>query len=326
MRPGNVRPLCYDVPNRMNATVAYIVARLVPALFVVLGVSTLVFALVHLVPGDPVEVMLGEYASAADREGLRQALGLDRPLPEQWLAFVTDALRFEFGTSLYSGEPVAALLRAHFAMTALLAGSALLVAAGFGVPLGIAAALRAGGAWDTIASALAVIAMSVPNFVLGPVLIIAFALHLAWLPVGGADGPAALLLPAVTLGVSLAAVLARMVRAALLDVLHEPYIVAARARGLSERAVVLGHACRNAALPVVTVLGLQLGALLGGAVITEIVFAWPGLGQLAVDAIHRRDYPVLQGCVLLISVTYVAVNLATDVLYTRLDPRIDLSA
>lgn len=318
--------LCYDRTVTASGRIPAVAARLFTALIVVLGVSTLVFSLVHLVPGDPVEVMLGEYASTADREALRIALGLDRPLFEQWLAFLGNAVHLEFGTSLHSGERVASLLATHFAMTAILAAAALFVAVVCGVPLGVAAALRAGGSWDTLASTLAVLAMSVPNFVLGPVLIIAFALHLEWLPVGGADGPAALLLPALTLGLSLAAVLARMVRASLLGVLEEPYVVAARARGLTERTVVLGHACRNAALPVVTVLGLQLGALLGGAVVTEIVFAWPGLGQLAVDAIHRRDYPVVQGAVLVISVTYVAVNVATDLLYTRIDPRIESGA
>ncbi len=303
---------------------ANITTRIATAVTVVVGVTSIVFVLIHLVPGDPVEVMLGEYASSADRAELRTMLGLDRPLLEQWLRFVGGVMRFDFGISFHTGRPVSELLGTHFAMTLLLAGAALMVAITIGLPLGVIAALNAGRGWDTAASLLAVLGMSVPNFVLGPFLIIVFAVKLNWLPIGGANGLAALVLPAITLGVSLAALLARMVRAALADVLTEPFVTAARARGLTEFTVIVGHACRNAALPVITVIGLQLGALLGGAVITEIVFGWPGLGQLAVESIHRRDYPVLQGCVLMISLSYVFVNTLTDFAYTMIDPRIEL--
>ncbi len=306
------------------AASANIVARIVAAIVVVIGVSSMVFMLIYLVPGDPVEVMLGEYASSADRSALRAALGLDQPLHEQWLFFLKGAVQFDFGTSLFTGRPVAEVITDHFVMTIVLAGAALAVAVAIGLPLGTIAALNQGRPWDTVASTLAVLGMSVPNFVLGPVLIIVFAVKLNWLPSGGAAHPAALLLPAATLGISLAAILARMVRAALLDVLDEFFLTAARARGLTEFSVIVNHACRNAALPVITIIGLQLGALLGGAVITEIVFGWPGLGQLAVESIHRRDYPVVQACVLLISVSYVLINTLTDITYATLDPRIDL--
>ena len=301
-----------------------IATRSATALIVVVGVSSIVFMLIHFVPGDPVEVMLGEYASSADRTELRTALGLDRPLLVQWAHFLKGAVQFDFGTSLYTGRPVADLITGRFAMTIVLAAAALAVALAIGLPLGVVAALHQGRAFDAVASTIAVLGLSVPNFVLGPLLIIMFAVKLDWFPSGGAESPAALILPAVTLGVSLAAILTRMVRAALLDVLDEAYVMAARARGLTEYSVIVGHACRNAALPVVTVIGLQLGALLGGAVITEIVFGWPGIGQLAVESIHRRDYPVLQACVLLVSVSYVFINTVTDITYTRLDPRITL--
>lgn len=297
-------------------------ARLAAAAFVVLGVTTLVFLLLHLVPGDPVEVILGEYASAGDRAALSAALGLDRPLAVQWWDFMAGLARGDLGLSLASGQPVVALLADHFAMTALLAGASLVVATACGLPLGVLAALGTGRAWDTGSTVLAVLGMSIPNFVLGPFLMLVFAVALGWFPIGGADSARALVLPAATLGLSLAALLARMTRAALLEELGRPYVLAARARGLGEARVVLGHALPNAALPVVTTLGLQFGALLGGAVVTETVFGWPGLGQLAVESIHRRDYPVVQGAVLVIAVSYVVVNTLTDLLCERLDPRI----
>ena len=295
--------------------------RFATALVVLLGVTFVVFMLLHWVPGDAVDFMLGDYAAAADRAALRAHLGLDLPLLQQWLRFLGGVLRGDLGDSLASGRPVLNLVAEHGVYTAMLALSALILAVLAGVPLGVAAALHAGRLADTVASVGAVFAMSAPSFVLGPLLIIVFALRLRWLPVSGADGPAALVLPAVTLAAPLAAVLARMTRAALLDVLHEPYIVAARARGLSEARVIIGHACRAAAPLVVTVIGLQLGALLGGAVITESVFSWPGIGQLAIEAIQHRDYPVMQACVLVISVSYILVNAATDSLSQWLDPR-----
>lgn len=297
-------------------------SRLAGAAVVALGVSCLVFALLHLVPGDPVDVMLGEYAGAADRLALRTRLGLDLPLAEQWMRFLNGLVHGDLGSSLVTGRPVTAMLAEHVGYTVILALAALLLAVVVGVPLGVVAALGVGRWWDGITSVLAVLGMSAPSFVLGPLLIIVFAVQLGWFPVGGASEPAGLVLPAVTLASGLAAVLTRMTRAAMLEALLLPHVQAARARGLGELTVVVGHVCRNAALPVVTVIGLQLGALLGGAVVTETVFNWPGLGQLLVESITRRDYPVVQGAVLLTALTYIVVNAAVDSLNTRLDPRI----
>lgn len=292
------------------------------ALGVALGVATLVFLLLHLAPGDPVEAMLGESASAADRAALRTAMGLDAPLPTQWLGYVRGLLHGDLGLALGSQHPVSGLILARLPQTALLAISALVLALALALPLGLRAALRPGGGWDRVTSALAVLGMSLPSFVLGPLLMMAFAVWLGWLPVSGSDEAATLVLPALTLGLALAAPLARMVRVAVGETLREPFILAAHARGLSGQRVLWRHALRNAALPVLTLVGMQLGALLGGAVVTEMVFGWAGIGQLVLEAIQRRDYPLVQGCVLTISLSYVAINLLTDVLYQVADPRV----
>jgi peptide/nickel transport system permease protein len=302
----------------------FLVTRLASALVVVAGVSLLVFLLIHLVPGDPVEVMLGDTARPADRTALREALGLDRPLPEQLAAYAGGLLRGDLGRSLHSQRPIADMLAERIPATAELALAGLAVALLVALPLGILAAVRRNTWWDRSAMVVSLLGVSVPNFWLGPVLILVFSLGLGWLPVSGREGPASVVLPALTLGTALAAVLARMVRAALLEVLSEDYVRTARAKGLPPHRVILHHALRNAALPVITLLGLQLGALLGGAVITEVVFAWPGLGQLTVEAIQRRDYPVVQACVLLIALSYVVVNTLTDLVYAALDPRVRL--
>ncbi|CAK0757827.1 dipeptide ABC transporter membrane subunit DppB [Gammaproteobacteria bacterium] len=300
----------------------FLVSRIASAFMVVLGVSCLVFLLIHLVPGDPVEVMLGESAHPGDREALRAALGLDRPLLEQFWHYFTALIHGDLGASLHSRQPIAGLLAARIPATSQLAVAALGVALALALPLGVTAALHRGSGWDRGAMALALFGMSVPNFWLGPLLILFFSMELGWLPVSGREGPASLVLPALTLGVGMAAILARMLRSALLEVLSEDYVRTAYAKGLSPATVVWRHALPNAALPVVTLLGLQLGALLGGAVITETVFSWPGLGSLMVEAINRRDYPVVQGCVLLISLVYVGVNTLTDLVYAVLDPRL----
>jgi len=301
-----------------------IVSRLLSALLVLLGVSCLVFFLIHLVPGDPVEVMLGESAQAADREALRHALGLDQPLLVQLLHYFESLLRLDLGTSLQSKRPITELLWERIPATAELAAAALIVAVIIAFPLGIIAAVRKDSFWDYGAITVSLFGVSIPNFWLGPMLILVFSVWLGWLPVSGREEAASLILPAVTLGMALAAVLSRMVRSALLEVLNEDYVRTARAKGLSERAVILRHALRNALLPVVTVLGLQLGVLLGGAVVTEMVFSWPGLGELTIESIQRRDYPVVQACILLISVSYVMVNTLTDLVYGWLDPRVRL--
>ena len=289
---------------------------------VLLGVSSITFFLLHLVPGDPVEVMLGESANIADRAQLRAELGLDAPLLQQWTEFHGRLLSLDFGVSLYSKKPIAATLAERIPWTFLLALASLGIAIMIAAPLGILAALRPNTKWDTIAATVSLLGVSIPNFLLGPLLIIIFSIGLGWFPVSGTDRVTSIILPALTLGASLAAILSRMIRASLLEVLSEEYIVSARARGLSSVAVVIYHAVPNAALPVITVLGLQLGTLLGGAVITEMIFAWPGVGQLTIEAIQRRDYPLVQACVLVISFAYVAVNTVTDLVYARVDPRI----
>lgn len=302
----------------------YLLSRLGGALFSIFGVATLVFLLIHLIPGDPVEMMLGESAQSADREALRTALGLDRPLPAQYVDYLQRLAGFDLGESLHSRQPVAAVLAERLPATVELTFWALLLAVVLAVPLGVVAATHRDGPADYGAMAFSLLGVSIPNFWLGPLLILVFSLWLGWTPVSGRDSPASVILPAVTLGFALSAILARMVRSSLLEVLHEDYIRTARAKGLSERAVIWRHALRNAWLPVITLLGLQLGALLGGAVITETVFAWPGVGSLLVEAIQKRDYPVVQGCVLLISLAYVGVNLLTDLVYAWIDPRIRL--
>ena len=302
----------------------YLIKRLISAVFVLVGITTLVFLLIHLVPGDPVEVMLGETARPADREALRHALGLDLPILQQWWQYLTGIFHFDLGQSLHSKQAVMALLIDRIPATVILSIASLLIAIAIALPLGILAAVYKDSLWDRLAMVTAMFGVSIPNFVMGPLLILIFALWLGWFPVSGKEGWSSLVLPALTLGTALAAILSRMVRASMLDVLEEDYIRAARARGLSEYRILGLHALRNAALPVITILGMQFGALLAGAVITETIFSWPGIGQLLIESIQKRDYPVVQACVLLISVTYVLVNLLTDVTYTVLDPRVKL--
>ena len=306
--------------------VHFLISRLASALVVALGVSCLVFFFLHLAPGDPVDVMLGEVAQAADRQALREALGLTQPLPVQLGHYLAGVFTLDFGTSIHTQRPVAEMIVERLPATFELAVVALCVAVVIAFPLGVIAAVRKGSGWDQSAMMVSLVGVSVPNFLMGPLLILVFSLWLGWFPVSGREGVGAIVLPALTLGTALAAVLSRMVRASVLDALGEDYIRTARAKGLSQTVVVWRHAMGNAMLPVTTLLGLQLGALLGGAVITEVVFSWPGLGQLTVESIQKRDYPVVQGCVLVISLTYVAVNTLTDVLYGWLDPRVRLGA
>ena len=296
--------------------------RLAAAALTALGACTLVFLLLHLVPGDPVEAMLGEGARPADRTALTAALGLDRPLGAQYLSYLERLGRLDLGRSFVYQRPVADLLAERLPATLTLALAALGLALLTAIPLGVLAACRRGRAADGAATAFSLLGSSIPNFWLGPLLILLFSLWLGWTPVSGREGLTSLVLPALTLGTSLAAVLARMVRSGVLEVLGEDYVRTARAKGLSPSAVLWRHALRNAWLPVLTLVGLQLGGLLGGAVITETVFAWPGLGSLLVEAIQGRDYPVVQGCVLLVSLAYILVNTGTDLAYVWLDPRI----
>lgn len=304
----------------------YLYSRCVTAVIVILGVSTIVFLLIHIVPGDPVEVMLGETAQFTDREALRSALGLDQPLWQQWLVYMQQLAQLELGTSFYSKREISSILAERIPATLLLACAGIITAIMIALPLGILAAVRRASTWDSAAMTFSMLGISIPNFWMGPLLIMIFSLWLGWFPVSGYEGTGSLILPALTLGASLAALLSRMVRGSLLEVLNEDYIRAAQARGLSDMAVILHHGLPNAALPVITVLGMQLGALLAGAVITETIFSWPGVGQLTIEAIQNRDYPVVQACVLLISLSYVVVNLLTDLAYAVLDPRVRLGS
>jgi len=301
-----------------------ILARLVSTVIVVFGVASLVFLLIHFVPGDPVDMMLGENAQMADREALRESLGLNRPVGIQLLHYFSNLLQGDLGTSLHSREPVVQMLAERLPATAELAMASLLISCLIAFPLGIIAALNKGKTWDKTAMGVSLLGVSIPNFLLGPVLILIFSIYLGWLPVSGREGLDSMVLPAITLGTALAAVLSRMIRSTLLEVLQEDFIRTARAKGDSHYQVVIRHALPNAMLPIITLLGLQLGVLLGGAVITETVFSWPGIGKLTIDSIMKRDYPVVQGCVLLISLTYVIVNMLTDLLYAWIDPRIRL--
>ena len=297
------------------------ISRLLQAVPTLLGVATLVFLLLHLVPGDPVDALLGEMALPADREALRHAMHLDEPLFSQYLHFMSGIADGDWGTSLVDHRPVLQLIGERLPATARLAGASLLLAVLLALPLGFQAARHAGRKQDLLAMGFSLFGVSIPNFWLGPMLMLLFAVFLGWLPVSGMTQPGSIILPAVTLGTALAAVLSRMARSSWLEAMHTDAIRTARAMGVSERMIWWRHAARLAAIPVVTMFALQLGAVLGGAVITETVFDWPGLGLLTVEAIQRRDYPLVQGCVLLIAGFYVLANLAADMLGLWLDPR-----
>jgi peptide/nickel transport system permease protein len=290
----------------------------------ILGVVTLVFFLIHFIPGDPVELMLGETASRADLAQMRRDLGLDRPMAEQYGNFLTGLARGDLGRSLFYRRPVHQVILEKLPATLELALAAMALTLLIAIPLGVIAAVKKGSLTDRSAMLASLVGISMPNFWLGPLLIILFSLKLGWLPVSGREGPASVILPAITLGTALAALLSRMTRSAMLDVLGEDYLRTARAKGLPEGTVIVRHALRNALLPVLTIVGLQLGALLSGAVITEIVFAWPGIGSLLIQSIHTRDYPLVQGCVLVIALGYVAANFLTDLLYAVVDPRVKI--
>ena len=300
----------------------YLLRRLLYMLPVVWVVVSLVFLLIHLVPGDPVLQMLGEGAPAADIEATRHAFGLDESLAQQYFHYWEGVLHGNLGASLRFNQNVTTLLLQRYPFTLKLTLAALLVAVVLSIPAGVHSARRAGRWPDRVLSVVSLFGLSFPNFALGPILILVFAIRLGWLPVSGAGSPAHLVLPAVTMGGALAAILTRMVRTSMLEELGQDYIRTARAKGLAESAVVYRHALRNAMIPVLTVLGLQFGALLAGAIVTETIFAWPGIGRLTIQAIGNRDYYLVQGCILAIGLTYVAVNFLTDLLYSAVNPRI----
>jgi peptide/nickel transport system permease protein len=299
----------------------YFIHRLLLLLPTLLGALTLVFLLVHLIPGDPVDVMLGETASAADKEELRRSLGFDRPLAEQYRSFLAGLALFNLGHSLHEQRSVAMIIRARLPATLQLALCAMLVAVVISFLLATLAA-KHGGWIDRSALLFSLLGLSLPNFWLGPLLMILFSIQLGWLPVSGRGGVIHLVLPSFTLGLGMAAILTRILRASLLQVAREDFVQTARAKGLSEKQVWLKHMLRNALLSVATVTSLQFGSLLTGSLITETIFSWPGIGRLTVQAIQTRDYPLVQGCVLVIATSYVLVNFVTDILYKLIDPRI----
>lgn len=283
------------------------------------------FFLLHFVPGDPVEIMLGEQASPADKVELRAALGLDQPILTQLKRYLGGLATFDFGRTLTTRTPVFDEITLHFPATVELSIAALALALLWGLPLGVMAAVKANKSWDHFANFVALFAMSVPGVFLGPLLIYLFAVQMNWFPVSDRGGMLHLILPSISLAFPLGAVILRMSRTALLDVLREDYIRTATAKGVPDRLIYFKHALRNALIPIVTVVGLQAAALLTGTVITETIFDWPGLGSLLYLAIQKRDYPLVQGCILVIACIYVFINFFTDVVYGVVNPRVRLS-
>jgi peptide/nickel transport system permease protein len=300
----------------------YLAQRLLYMVPVVWIVVSAVFLLIHIVPGDPIQQMLGEGAAGADLAAARHAYGLDVPLGQQYLHYWNRVLHGDFGKSIRYGQSVGSLVAQRYPYTLQLTLAALLVAIVLALPAGVRSAQRRNRWDDRLISVVSLFGLSFPNFALGPILILIFAIGLGWLPVSAAGSLAHLVLPAITMGGALAAILTRMVRTSMLEELSQDYVRTARAKGLSEPVVVYRHALRNALIPVITVLGLQFGALLAGAIVTETIFSWPGLGRLTIQAISNRDYYLVQGCILAISATYVAVNFLTDLVYSAVNPRI----
>ncbi len=312
---------------------AYILRRLILLIPVMIVVGVVVFALVHLTPGDPAAVILGDRATPEDIQRLREQLGLNDPLPVQFVRWFGDMLRLDFGESIFLGESVTQALLNRAQPTVLLTLYALFIQIAIGIPAGVLAAVRYNSALDRFFTVMAISGSAIPTFFLGIVLILVFAVRLRWLPSGGYVPPEegigehlqSMVLPAFALGFSAAGLLARMVRSSMLDVLREDYVRTAWAKGLPERLIIVRHALRNALIPALTIIGISVGALLGGAVVTETVFTIPGMGRLVVQSIARRDYPVIQGAIVAIALTYVLVNLVVDVLYVYIDPRVRLS-
>lgn len=293
---------------------------------VVFGVLLLTFLLIHLVPGDPVEVMLGESASVTDRAALRTDLGLDQPLAQQFGSYLIKLSQGDLGFSIHTKTPIIELIKTRYPATLKLALLSLFIGIVIGVPLGVYAALKANHWQDFIVTIVSVRLSAMPAFWLGPLLMLLFAVWLGWLPVSGMDDNTSIILPAMTLGFGLSAILTRMTRTSLLEVLNDDFIRTARAKGLTENTVIIRHALRAALLPIITIVGLQMGSLLAGTVITETIFSWDGIGRLLVESIEKRDYPVTQACVLVVALSYVVVNLFTDVLYRLADPRVKFGA
>lgn len=321
----------------------YLVKRFGLILPVMLGVCVIVFVLIHLLPGDPAMVMLGQDASPEEVARLREAMGLDKPILEQLWSYLLRLAHGDLGSSIFQREPVSRLVMKHLPATVELAVASMLIAIVLAVPLGVISAVKQHSVVDVVSMGLAQVGVSMPVFWLGVLLILNFSLRWGLLPSVGrgasfshgvlalfatgstvalSDCLRHLAMPALTLGLTTAALITRMVRSSMLEVLHQDYVRTARAKGAPERTVIYRHALRNALLPVVTIVGMQFGALLGGAVVTETVFAWPGIGRLAITAIGQRDFPLVQGCVLVVSLLFSLLNLVVDILYTIIDPRV----
>ncbi|MEX2356513.1 MAG: nickel ABC transporter permease [Thermaerobacterales bacterium] len=305
-------------------TLSYFLKRMVQAVVLILLATVVVFLLIHLTPGDAAEMMAGDYASQETVESIRKALGLDRPLHEQYAIYLGNLLRGDLGTSIRAQRPVLTYMLARFPATIELSLFAFTFAVVIGVPVGVLSAVRRYSLTDTTATFVALVGQAAPGFWLGLMAIVLFSVHLRWLPVSGRGTFEHLILPGITLSLATLALTIRLTRSGMLDVLKQDFIRTARSKGLSERVVIYRHALRNAILPVVTILGLSMGTMLGGAVVTETVFAWPGIGQLAVQAVLMRDYPLVQGIVLIGAVVFILINLIVDFCYLQIDPRIRL--
>ena len=295
---------------------------LIPVLW---GVITIVFLIIHLVPGDPAKMMLGDNALPSDVQALRESLGLNKPLINQYVGFFTGLFHGNLGKSFNTGQPVLKAIIERFPNTLILAITSLIVAVIIGILGGIVTAAKRNTIIDSAGLMFSIIGVSMPAFLLGPILILIFSVKLGILPVSGSGSLKHLVLPSLSLGFALSAIILRMTRASMLEVLSKDYIRTARAVGISEKKILMKHALKNAIIPVVTIIGLQFGALLGGVIIVEIIFSWPGIGQLLIPAIMRRDYPLVQGCILFISVVYIFVNFIVDIIYAYIDPRIRYS-
>ncbi len=300
----------------------YIIRRLLIMLPVILGISLIIFTIVRVIPGDPAYILAGPHATQEQMDQIRAQLGLDKHPVTQYLIFLKNLFRGDLGTSTRTGLPVIREIMTRFPNTLLLALASILLATVFGVTIGIIAGVKQNSKFDYLSMLVALLGLSMPVFWLGLMLMLLFSIKLGWFPAVGADSFKHLVLPAITLGANSTAIIARMTRSSMLEVIRLDYIRTARAKGLAEKVVILRHALKNALIPVVTVIGLQTGTLLGGAVLTEIVFAWPGIGRLLVEAILSRDYPVVQGVVLLVAIVFIFVNLIVDIIYSYLDPRI----
>lgn len=300
----------------------YVMKKLAFTVLVIVGAATCAFILVHAIPGDTAEALAGPQASAEDVENLRRSMNLDAPYIEQYLLYMKNLLKGDLGESFRSHKPVLEIVGAAWPATMQLAACSIIIAVLVGLPIGIFAAVKRGSIGDTIAMIVSFIGVSMPSFWLALLLIIEFSVKHEWLPFYGRSGPASFVLPALTLGLSTAANIARLTRTSMLEILGQDYIRTAKGKGVQQQRVIWVHALRNAAVPVITIIGLQFGVMLGGQVVTETVFSWPGVGRMIVDALNSRDFQIVQGGILILALTFAVINLLTDLIYAVLDPRI----